>query len=91
MPSKNDETAKARNKVYYAARAELIENHQDEYRELLRKHADAAGVTLKIRKTEEEKAAEQFEKLLAEHPELRHRLTQADAVATGTPDASTDV
>lgn len=78
MPSKNDETSKARNKVYYAARAELIENHPEEYRELLLKHADAAGVTLKIRKTDEEKAAEQFDELLAKHPELAKRITQAD-------------
>lgn len=78
MPSKNDETSKARNKVYYAARAELIENHQDEYRKLLEKHAEEAGVTLTLRKSPAEKAEEQMKKLLAEHPELRARFAQED-------------
>lgn len=66
-----------RNKVYYAARAELIENHQDEYRSLLQKHADEAGVTLKIRKTPEERAQEQIEKLLADNPALAAKYGQA--------------
>lgn len=74
MPSKNDEAAKARNKVYYAARAELIENHQDEYRKLLEKHAEEAGVTLTLRKSPEEKAQEQLNKLLTDFPHLAAKV-----------------
>lgn len=85
MASKNDDASRARNKVYYAARAALIEAHPDEYRELLNRFAEEAGVTLSIRKTKEERAAEQIEKLLKENPELRDRFAAPglSAVAEG--------
>ena len=73
--AQKDDQGKARNKVYYAARAELIENHQGEYRQLLQKHADEAGVSLTIRLTPEEKAAKQMEDLIAQYPELAGRLS----------------
>jgi hypothetical protein len=63
-----------RRAAYSAAEARLREAHHDEFRALVKEEADARGVTYVFRKTDEERAAEQLTKLLAEHPNLRDRV-----------------
>lgn len=55
---------------YTAAEARLKAAHLDEFKDLVREEATKRGVTYTFRKTEEEKAREQYEALLAKFPGL---------------------
>jgi len=58
--------AEARN----AAQNVLNENHRDELRDLTKAEFEKRGLTYAPRKTDEEKAKEQLDKLLAQYPNL---------------------
>jgi len=75
-----DETQKRR-AAYSAAETRLREAHHDEFRALVKEEADKRGVTYVFRKTDEERAAEQMRRLLADHPNLIEQVT-------GTPQPS---
>lgn len=65
-----------RRQAYSAANAELREQNKDQFRALVKKHADRLGVTYEFRKTDEEKAAEQLAELVAKYPHLATGLQQ---------------
>jgi hypothetical protein len=63
-----DGLVKTRRAAGYAARARLVEAHQDEFRVLLREELELRG--LEIEPTPQERADAQMQKLLAEFPGL---------------------
>ena len=65
-----------RNQAYYSAKRDLVEKYQDEYRKLVLAYAEELGVEIRFRKSPAERAEEQMQKLLAEHPELRSKFTE---------------
>ena len=59
-----------RREAYNAAETRLKEEHKDRFRALVQEEAAKRGVTYAFRKTPEERAREQMQALLAEHPNL---------------------
>jgi len=56
--------------AYSAAETRLREKYADEFKALVNEEAAARGVTYTFRKTEEERAREQYTELLAKFPDL---------------------
>ena len=56
--------------AWSAAEQRLREKYSDEFKALVNEEAATRGVTYVFRKTEEEKAREQYVKLLAQFPDL---------------------
>lgn len=73
-PSKTEE--KLRREAYSAAQTRLREEQKPRFRELVLEEAAKRGVTYEFRKSEEEKAREQIQALLAKHPELASEVQQ---------------
>jgi hypothetical protein len=63
-------------KAYTAATQELREAHRDEFNDLYSKHAADQGVEWKPRLTPEQKAEQEFERLLQDFPHLMDRFPQ---------------
>lgn len=59
-----------RRESYSAATARLREENKGRFRALVQEEAGKRGVTYEFRKTAEERAREQVQALLAEHPNL---------------------
>ena len=59
-----------RREAYSAATARLRDSRKDEFRALVLEEAAKRGVTYEFRKTAEERAREQVQALLAQHPNL---------------------
>lgn len=78
-PTEQTEVQKRR-AAYSAAESRLREAHLDEFKALVKEEADRLGVTYVFRKTDAERAAEQLDKLLATHPELRARAAGVQQV-----------
>lgn len=60
-----------RRQSYNAAETRLKDEYKSRFRWLVQDEAAKRGVTYEFRKTEEEKAREQYEELLAKFPGLR--------------------
>lgn len=56
--------------AYTAAEGRLKQEYADRFKALVTEEAEKRGVEYVFRKTAEEKAREQYEKLLAEYPQL---------------------
>jgi hypothetical protein len=63
-----------RRKAVYQATKRVREAHADTYEKFLREECDALGIEYKRRRSGEERARAQIEKLLAEYPELAETL-----------------
>lgn len=77
MPQPVEETAERKDllrQAYGKATQTLRENHRDEFNTLYSEAAGALGVEWSPRLTEEEKARQQFDELLAQYPNLRDRI-----------------
>lgn len=59
-----------RREAYGAANTRLREENKNRFRALVQEEAAKRGVTYEFRKTAEERAREQMQALLAEHPNL---------------------
>lgn len=57
--------------AYNAAEQRLKEKYNLTFRSMVKEEAEKRGVAYEFRKTEEEKAREQYEELLAKYPHLR--------------------
>jgi hypothetical protein len=69
-----DDAAKTR-KAYSAATRRLREAHKDEFNGFMREEAKRLGVDWAPRLTPEQKAEQEFDRLLEEHPHLRAKVT----------------
>jgi hypothetical protein len=78
--------------AYGKATAQLREQHRDEFENLRMEAAKELGVDWTPRKKPEEKAAEEFDRLLAEFPHLAKRVEggQNEALPAQQPVADTD-
>ena len=65
---------KALRKAYGTATARLRDEHRDEFNGYYSEAAKELGVEWSPRKSAEEKAAEEMERLLTEYPHLRQRI-----------------
>lgn len=75
MTEDSKETQKAAlRKAYSNATQELREIRRDEFNTLYAKHAKEQGVEWSPKLTAEQRAAQEFDRLLAEFPWLRDRL-----------------
>lgn len=83
MPDTSTDRSKALSSARNAAVNTLIENHKDEFNKAMIAEAKKRGEEWTPRKTEEEKAQEQFEALLAEHPHLAEKIR----AEVGEPDS----
>lgn len=75
-----DEQTKRR-QAYNAAETRLKDEYKDRFRALVQEEAGKRGVTYEFRKTEEEKAREQYEALLAKYPNLRDQPVWSEDAA----------
>lgn len=75
-----------RREAYGAATARLRESRKDEFRAFVQEEAAKRGVRYEFRKTPEERAREQMQALLAEHPNLAVEFShqQGDRMDEGT-------
>lgn len=71
-------------KAYGAASQDLREAHRDEFDKFYEVRAQEAGVEWHPKPSAEQKAEQEFRRLLAEHPEVAERVL-AESEAT-TPD-----
>lgn len=71
------ERKSALRKAYGQATQDLRDKHRDEFNQQYAERAAEAGVEWNPRLSPEEKAAAEFDALLAEFPQLKERLTQA--------------
>lgn len=79
----------ALNKAYGSASQELRDRHREEFNTLYSEHAKALGEEWHPRLTAEQRAAEEFDRLVAEFPFLADRLpTDGPAEAEGDPDVA---
>jgi hypothetical protein len=69
-PEQKSERDAAIRKAYGTATAELRNAHREEFNDLMAAHAKEAGYEWKPRPSAEDKAREQYEKLIAEFPNL---------------------
>jgi CTP synthase (UTP-ammonia lyase) len=74
----NDDKSKLR-QAYQAATQTVREAHRDEFNKAYQREAEARGVKWEPRKTQVEKDAEEFERLLSEHPEFLDRIRERSA------------
>lgn len=71
-------------KAYGQATQDLREAHTDEFNVFYAKRAEALGYEWHPRQTAEQRAAEEFDRLLSEFPFLRDRLPTDGAAAAET-------
>ena len=64
--------------IYARSRAEIVKRHHDEYKEIVRANAAAAGVSMRVRRSADEKAAADAEKRAAV---AERRAARAEAKA----------
>lgn len=64
-------------KAYTAATQELRDGHRDEFNALYSKHAEAHGVDWSPRLTAEQKAEQEFDRLVRDYPHLLERTPPA--------------
>jgi len=72
------------NKAYGSASQRLRDGHRDEFNQMYTEEAAKLGETWHPRLTAEQRAAEEFDRLVTEFPFLRDRLPTGDVV--GAPD-----
>jgi hypothetical protein len=72
-----DERDKRLQKAYTAATQRLREAHRDEFNALYETAAGEQGVEWKPRQSPEQKAEAEFDRLLADYPHLKDRVTGA--------------
>lgn len=72
-----DEATKKR-QAYANAEKALREQHQDEFRTLVKAEAQKLGVEYKFRPSPEERAAQEVRALLAKYPALREQVAGSD-------------
>lgn len=86
--AKDDSTTKSesalRREAVAAADKRLREENRDRFDELVQEEATARGVTYQRRLTEEEKAEQRLNQILAEHPALAAKVA-APAQEIPTP------
>jgi hypothetical protein len=66
--------SRLKRQAYSNAESRLREAHGDEFRQYVAEEAKQLGVVYEFRKTKAERAAEQVEALIAEHPELLEKF-----------------
>ena len=64
-------------KAYQQATADLRKNHRDEFNELRKQHAASLGHDWTPKPSEAERARQQVQTLLAQHPELAEEFGQS--------------
>ena len=84
-PMTDEARDKALRESYNAAMTRLKNDHLDEFNKLRAEEALQRGVEWAPKKSKEDRAAEQIEALLAEHPTLRKRLVTTSAQVYGSP------
>ena len=84
--------ARLRRESYSAAQSRLREEYRDRFRQLVKQEAAQRGVTYEFAPTKAERAKEQIQALLAEHPELRDQLVEPVSApeAADAPDISAE-
>ncbi len=73
-----EERDKRLGKAYTTATQELRKAHRDEFNDLYQKYAAEAGVEWSPRLTPEQKAEQEFDRLVTEYPHLAERFAQQE-------------
>lgn len=60
-----------------AAEREVVGNHREEFHQIAERKFAENGLAYRHRRTKEEKAEQEFRRLLAEHPDLVNTITGA--------------
>ena len=86
MTETETDTKALTRKAYGAATQALRDNHRDEFNSLMKQKAADLGIEWEPRKTPEEKAVDEVNRILSEHPSVAERLRKALAGegSTGT-------
>lgn len=75
QPKAEETEQQKRNRLRNEAEREVLNNHRDEFHRVAEEKFKAAGLEYRRRLSAEEKAEKDLERLLAEHPHLRGKVT----------------